>query len=202
MFFFRWIFRTVLRRFGWVAVVAALRSLARLGGQRRIDEATTEAAEKMPESVVSALKDAPGDPLRVVGTAMVAGRSARKAAGVSRSAAGTASDSLRLVDQYRRSVSEWRRTARGDIRSERDELERQLWSDYHRSRGDHRRADLSLLDSRHERDGGDSGHEGDEVWNQVPSETPRGRFRHRLTRPVKPRRVRRTYRSLEKPWDL
>ncbi len=200
MFLLRWIFRVVLRRFGWVAIVAAGRSLARRGGQRRIDEATAEAADKMPDTIVSALKDAPGDPLRMMGTAMVAGRSARRAAGVSKAAAGTAGESLRVADQFRRSVSQWRRALSNDVRDESDELERELWSDYHRSRGDHRRADLSLLDARAARHG-DSDDEYDALWERVPPESVRGRFRHRRAAADKPRRVRRTYRPPDKPWE-
>ncbi len=200
MFLFRWIFRVVLRRFGWVALVAAVRSLARRGGQRRIDEATAEVADKVPDRVATALQDLPGDPLRVAGTAMAAGRSARRAADMSRSAAGTAGQSWRVVDQFRRSVSDFGRSVTGDIRGERDDLERQLWSDYHRSRGDHTRADASLLDAR----AGlyDVAEDDDAVWDQVPPAPVRGRLRHRRARASKPNRVRRSYRPPEKPWEV
>lgn len=195
---FRWVLRVLLRRFGWVALVAAARSLARRGGQRKIDEATDDVSSSLPDGVVTALSDMPGDPLRAAGTAVAAGRSARRAAQLSKSVAGSTAAPIRAVDQFRRRARAWGQAIGVDIGDESSSVERQLWADYHRSRGDHTRADQSLLDVRPDVE---DSRVAEEIWGDVPPESPRGRLRSRRSRAVRPQRVQRSYRRPQKPWD-
>lgn len=194
----RWVLRFLLRRFGWVAVAAAVRSLARHSGQRQIDEATDDVAAKLPDSAVTVLSDVPGDPLRVAGTAVAASRSARRAAELSRSVAGTTATPVRAFDRFRRSLATWGRSVGVSIGEERSSIERQLWSDYHRSRGDHARADSSMLDARPDSSDND---DATELWDRVPPQVNRGRMRSVPPADDRPRRARRRYQRPRRPWE-
>ena len=186
----RWLLLVLYRRFRWVALGAALRTLTRRSRARSVDDATDELAQRLPDPVVRAIDAAPGDLLRVGGGAVAAGRAAR-----------TVSDRSRRVGSVTRSLRRrWSdpgatvRQVRDEWRRESERSERELWAEYHRSQGDHAAADDALLDRRHLR-------RGDGPLPAVPDPVPPGRPRARRRATTAVGRVQRTYRRAAKPWD-
>ena len=185
----RWLVALIFRRFRWVALGAALRTLTRRTSAKSVDQATDELAQRLPDSVVKAIDAAPGDLLRVGGGAVAAGRAAR-----------TVSDGSRRVGSAtRRFRRRWSdpsgtvRRARHQWRHESELSERELWAEYHRSRGDHTAADEAMLDRRHRR--------AEAPEPEVPAPVPTGRPRVRQGATSMVHRVQRTYRRSAKPWD-
>lgn len=185
----RWLLSLVFRRFRWVALGAALRTLTRRSRERTVDDATRELAQRLPESVVNAFDAAPGDLLRVGGSAVAAGRTARSLGHGSR----------RVGSATRRLRRRWSdpagaaREIRGQWRRESELAERELWAEYHRAQGDHDAADDALLDRRHRPEA--------TPLPSIPDPVRSGRP-HR-NRPVArlANRAQRTYRQATKPWD-
>lgn len=185
----RWLLATLYRRFRWVALGAALRTLTRRSRAKSIDEATDELAKRLPDPVVRAIDAAPGDLLRVGGGAVAAGRAARTVGDRSRRV-GSATRRLRHrwsdPGATARDIKEqWRR--------ESDLSERELWAEYHRSLGDHAAADDALLDQRNR--------PARLPLPTVPEPVPSGRPRARRRATTVVNRVQRTYRRAAKPWD-
>ncbi len=185
----RWLLAFLFRRFRWVALGAALRTLTRRSREKSVDEATNELAQRLPSPVVRAIDAAPGDLLRIGGGAMAAGRAARTLGdGSRRIGAATA--------RLRRRWSDPAGAARGlrdQWRHEADMSERELWAEYHRAHGDHAAADEALLDRR--------GRLRADPLPPVPDPVPAGRPRVRRRATTVVNRVQRTYRRTGKPWD-
>lgn len=185
----RWLVAILYRRFRWVALGALLRTLTRRTRARSVDDATEELAQRLPDPVVRAIDAAPGDLLRLGGGAVAAGRAARAVSDRSRRV-GSATRRLR------RRWSDPGGTARligEQWRRETELSERELWAEYHRTRGDHAAADEALLDRRRRLD--------DAPLPRVPEAVPPGRPRARRRAATVVDRVQRTYRRAPKPWD-
>ncbi|MDH3301775.1 MAG: hypothetical protein OES24_14850 [Acidimicrobiia bacterium] len=185
----RWLLAILYRRFRWVALGAALRTLTRRSTTRSIDDATDELAQRLPDPVVRAIDAAPGDLLRIGGGAVAAGRAARAASDRSRRV-GLATRRIRRRWSDPGGVAsgireQWRR--------ESELSERELWAEYHRAQGDHTAADDALLDRRHRHH--------DAPLPPVPEPVPPGRPRVRRRAATAVNRVQRTYRRASKPWD-
>lgn len=185
----RWLLAILYRRFRWVALGVALRTLTRRSTARSVDQATDELAHRLPDPVVRALGAAPGDLLRVGGGAVAAGRAAR-----------TVSDrSRRVGSATRRLQRRWSdpgatvRRMREQWRRESELSKRELWAEYHRAQGDHAAADDALLDRRHRLP--------DPPLPVVPDPVPPGRPRARRKTATVVDRVQRQYRRTTKPWD-
>ncbi len=185
----RWLLAILFRRFRWVALGAALRTLTRRSTARSIDEAADELAHRLPDSVVRAIDAAPGDLLRVGGGAVAAGRAARTLSDRSRRVGST-------TKRLRRRWSDPEARLRGireQWRRESELSERELWAEYHRAQGDHAAADDALLDRRHRFP--------DPPLPVIPDPVPPGRPRVRRKAETVVDRVQRSYRRASKPWD-
>lgn len=207
--FFRSLWRLAGRRLGWLAVGSAARVVLKRGASDRVDRAATELGDRLPPTVRAAVETLPGDPLRVGGTAVVAGRSARQAAAGAAEVSRVAGAGRRRVvdgvtvvsgaiDARPRPVRAGRMLSDRfgqEVADESERAERRLRSRLLRHLGDDTAADDALLDLRPG--------PADEPWN--PPETPppvqTGRLRRR--RPVEPPvdRVQRTYQRPRRPWD-
>ncbi len=187
----RWALALLFRRFRWIALGAALRSLTRRTRERSVTDATEELAQRLPSAVVKAADAAPGDLLRIGGSAMAAGRTARTVGDRSRRL-GSATRTLRRRwsnpgDSVRELREQWRR--------ESELARRELWAEYHRAQGDHGTADEVLLDRR----GVDRSQ--DEPLPSVPQPVRPGRPPVRRAARTVVNRAQRTYRRTPKPWD-
>ncbi|MGI9594686.1 MAG: hypothetical protein ACR2QK_00920, partial [Acidimicrobiales bacterium] len=76
----RGLWRLFGRRLGWLALASVARTVLRVGASRRVDEASAELERRLPEPMLTVLDRVPGDPIRIGGGAVVAGRSARQVA--------------------------------------------------------------------------------------------------------------------------
>lgn len=179
---FRRLGRVAARRLGWVAVATLVRTALRRGTAGRVDRAADELEDRLPERVRSALRHAPGDPVRLGGQAVVAGRSARRVAGGAAAGAGRAG---RLV----------RRRFGDEVRAESELTGRRLRSRMLRHLVGDAAADDVLLDLRR---GGDG---PDEPLPATPRPVATGRWRapRRISRPVG--RVQRSYQPPRRRWD-
>ncbi len=185
----RWLLVVLYRRFRWVVIGAALRSLTRRTREKSVDEATEELARRLPDPVVKAMEAAPGDLLRFGGSAVAAGRTARTVGDGSRRLGAT---TRRLRRRWSHPMDSTR-AIRAGWRQEADWAQRELWAEYHRAQGDHAAADEALIDRR-----------------RVPNETPlpeipepvaAGRPHVRRTAKTVVNRMQRTYRRTPRPWD-
>lgn len=193
----RWLVRSAVRRLRWLAVVAAVRALARRSAGQSVDRASDELRERLPDNMVQALSTMPGDPLRVGGSALVASRGARSTYRVSRRATGSVSRLTRRVSDGAGSVRGAHRRFIDQVRDESQWDRRQLWSEYRRAEGDHEAADEILLDRLDQ--GGRRG-EGYPLI-EIPDPVPTGRFRWVYEPPQPVNRRLRSYRRPVKPWD-
>lgn len=185
----RWLLVILYRRFRWVALGAALRTLTRRSRGRSIDQATDDLAQQLPDSVVRAIDAAPGDLLRVGGGAVAAGRAARTVSDRSRRV-GTATKRLRRHWSDPRATTQ---RLREEWRRESELSERELWAEFHLAQGDRAAADNALLDRRHRF--------ADAPLPQIPDPIPPGRPRTRRRAATVVDRVQRTYRRASKAWD-
>lgn len=205
----RSLWRLIGRRLGWLAVGSAARVVLKRGASDRVDRAATELGDRLPPTVRAAVETLPGDPLRVGGTAVVAGRSARQAAAgaaeVSRVAGagrrrvaegvGMVSDAIEARPRPVRSGRLLSDRFGQEVAEESERARRRLRSRMLRHLGDDTGADDALLDLRPG--------PADDPW--VPPDPPppvrSGRFRRR--RQVEPpvARVQRTYHRPRRPWD-
>ena len=185
----RWLVAVLFRRFRWLALGAALRTLTRRTRERSVDDATDELAQRLPDSVVRAIDAAPGDLLRMGGGAVAAGRAARTVGDRSRRV-GSATRRLRRrwsdpAGAVREVRAQWSR--------ESELAERELWAEYHRAHGDQAAADDALLDRRRSPDSG--------PLPSIPDPIRPGRPRRHHRTAAVVNRVQRTYRQAAKPWD-
>lgn len=185
----RWPLAVLYRRFRWLALGVALRTLTRRSRARSIDQATDDLAQQLPDSVVRAIDAAPGDLLRVGGGAVAAGRAARTVGHRTRRV-GTA------TRRFRRRWSDPLATAhriREEWRRESELSERELWAEYHRAQGDRAAADDALLDRRRPLD--------DTPLPSIPAPITPGRRRAPRKAGAVIDRVQRSYRRTSKPWE-
>ncbi len=211
----RRLWRLLGRRLGWMALAAAARTLLRRDGSRRVDEASTELEERLPDRVVMALDAMPGDPLRRGGQAVVAGRSARRVAAEAgratraadrgrRRVAGAIDRAADLVEGRPRPAAAGRALGERfgvEVRTESDRAQRELRSQMlGHSRG-RAAADDAMLDRR-EPFGGVIDLESDRSDPEPPAPVRQGRFRApRRRTSVVVDRVQRTYHRPRRPWD-
>lgn len=212
----RGVWRLVGRRVGWVAVASLARTLLRRGASRQVDEASADLEQRLPEPVRSVLTRLPGDPVRLGGGAVVAGRSARQVAvgagRVSRAADGGRRRLLRGADRAATAFDGRPRPARSgrdlaerfgaEVRAERAASERDLRSQMLLGSRGRAAADDALLDRRLASDGMVVEIDDDEGPASVPPQVRRGRWRaprRRATEQVA--RVQRSYRQPRRPWD-
>ncbi len=215
----RGVWRLVGRRIGWVAMASLARTVLRRGATRQVDEASADLEQRLPEPVRSALTRLPGDPVRLGGSAVVAGRSARQVAvgagRVSRAADGGRRRLLRGADRAATAFDGRPRPARSgrdladrlgaEVRAETDASERDLRSRMLLASRGRAAADDALLDARPVPGelvaepisaAGDPWHPG------TPPEVRRGRWRAPRRRAKEQvARVQRTYQQPRRPWD-
>lgn len=217
----RGVWRLVGRRIGWVAAASVARTVLRRGASRQVDEAAVDLEQRLPDGVRSALTRLPGDPVRLGGSAVVAGRSARQVAvgagRVSRMADGGRRRLGRGVGRAAEVVDGRPRPARAsrklaervgdDVRAETEDRTRQLRARMLANSRGRGAADDALLDRRHADravidlpempvTGGAADVPG------PPSPIPTGRRRAPRRRAKEQvARVQRTYQQPRKPWD-
>lgn len=75
----------LVRRLRWMLIGAAGREIGRRLGERHVDRARQDLADRLPARAVQVFEALPGDVLRTAGTAQVAGRTAVRSAQLSRS---------------------------------------------------------------------------------------------------------------------
>lgn len=211
----RAIWRLVGRRVGWMAVATAARAVLRRGSSRQVDAATAELEARLPASVGEALTTLPGDPLRVGGRALVAGRSARRAAEGAGRASRAANEGRRrvgrgldraalVIGRRPRPIQEARLVVdriEADVRHETDESRRELRSRMLANSRGRGAADDALLDRRPDADDPMLGPGVDPVTGPPPP-IRAGRRRAPRRRSEQPiARVQRTYRPPRRPWD-
>ncbi|MEM9561146.1 MAG: hypothetical protein AAGA93_00925 [Actinomycetota bacterium] len=211
----RRLWRLLGRRLGWMALAAAARTLLRRDGSRRVDEASSELEQKLPDRVVMALDAMPGDPLRRGGQAVVAGRSARRVATGAgqatraadrgrRRVAGVFDRAAEVVDARPRPVSAGRALGERfgfEVRDETDRAHRELRSEMLRHSRGRTAADDALLDRRNEPDNVIDVEAAAPIA-EPPEPIRRGRFRAPRRLAASPvARVQRTYQRPRRPWD-
>ena len=204
----RGLWRLVGRRIGWVALASVGRILLRRSTSRRVDEAATDLEQRLPEPVRSALTRLPGDPVRVGGGAVVAGRSARQVAvGAGRASRAADVGRRRLgrdIGRVTTALGDRPRPARSgrdlaarlgaEIQAETDRTERNLRSRLLLDSRGRAAADDALLDRRLDPTAPQP--------PEPPPPVPPGRWlapRRRAGAEVP--RVQRTYRPPRRPWD-
>lgn len=225
----RGVWRLVGRRVGLVAMATVARTVLRRGASRQVDSASADLEERLPEPVRQALTRLPGDPVRLGGSAVVAGRSARQvAAGAGRVSRAADDGRRRLgrgVDRAATAFDGRPRPARSgrnlaerlgaELRAETDDHERDLRSRMLLGSRGQAAADDALLDRRSSNDEltttadvWDAGVVDADVWDvvdAVPEPPPAvrpGRRRAPRRRAVEQvPRVQRTYRQPRRPWD-
>lgn len=218
----RGIWRLVGRRVGWLALASVARTVLRRGASRQVDDAADELEQRLPDGVRSALSKLPGDPVRLGGSAVVAGRSARQVAAGAGRASRLADDGRRRlgrrVDQAATVIDGRPRPARAgrrlagqvsdEVRAETESRTRELRSQMLANSRGLGAADDALLDRR-----ANTGREiidlpempvtgGAAGVPEPPPPIPTGR-RRAPRRRAEPQvaRVQRTYRQPRRPWD-
>lgn len=183
-----------IRRLRWLAFGAAVRFVLRRTTARQVDRATVELEARMPQPVRRALEVVPDGAIRAGGSAVVAGRTARRVANGTRSVGKVGIDgSRRLNDGVARL-----RSIGDDVGREVDTARRQLTARYLEATDGRTAADDALLDLRDEQP-------EPEDLDELPTVRPpatRGRRRARRRRsPETVARVQRSYRPATRPWD-
>ncbi|MEM7326259.1 MAG: hypothetical protein AAF531_24455 [Actinomycetota bacterium] len=206
------------RRLRWLVIGGVARFLARRTTARSVDQATADLEARLPAPVQKALKAAPADAVRLGGSAVVAGRTARRVAvNTHRATKATADGRRRLAAEVGRI-----RNLRTDIGREAENRRRELKAEYLRITRGNGAADDALMDVRTEplpgfdgtepgdangsEDGGgfaeNSGFAAAEDPPTVDPPVRPGRWRaERRLRPTSVGRVQRSYRPARRPWD-
>lgn len=190
------------RRLRWFAAGTLVRFLLRRSAGRSVDRATAEFEERLPGPVRKALDIVPADAMRAGGSAVVAGRTARRVAVGSRRA-------TRLVGEHGRRVTDGVSRVRSigdEIGREADAKRRELKAQYLRATQGNAAADDAMLDLRSERSA-ELGEQPSTEW--IDDEPPElldpvrpGRWRaEKRLRPSTVSRVQRSYRPRSMPWD-
>ena len=191
-----WVARRAARSgLRWLVVSAGVRFAARRVGRHQVararDDLTARANDRLPAPVARAVTALPDAVLDAGGTAVVAGRTARRAAVVSGRAGRLA---RRTSGRVGRQVGAARHLV-DDVRRESEATRRLLWSDYlDVTRGPDAATD-ALLDVR------STGVDDVDPHEQVPPPIPAGRLRARRRPTPAVNRVTRRYRPPLKPWD-
>ncbi len=203
---FRW------RRLRWFAVGAVARYVLRRSTSRSVDRAAAEIEERLPAPVRSALAAVPADAIRAGGSAVVAGRTARRFATGSRRMTRLATDGGRRVSDGVHRV----RSIGDEIGHEAEQKRRELRAQYLRATRGNAAADDAMLDLRGDGPDGrnDEGYGPDDRRSDGGSwldadEPPRvrepirqGRWRAGKSLGSPPvSRVQRSYRPTSRPWD-
>lgn len=193
----------LLRRFGWLAVGAGVKYVARTGVGRSVDEAAAKIEDRLPAPVAKAANALPGDIVKAGGAAVVSARAARHSARAAKTggllAAKVTKAGVHLGSQAGSlrpgpAVADRIRAVRGSISEQADADQRELRADFLRYSGDEEGATNALLDLRDERSDG--------PLPEVPDAIASGRRRFVASRrPPVIDRVQRSYRRPSKPWD-
>ncbi len=198
------------RRFRWLIIGSVVRFFARRSAARSVDQATASIEDRLPQSVAKALDAVPADVTRLGGSAVVAGRTARRVANAgvevgraadrqvvspARRASATVTDAGRRIRAARHRLTD-------DVFRETEHTRRQLTSDYLLDTRGRAAADDALLDRRSGAAGEFDAEPVDAV-EPLPEIAPpvrRGRWRASREVPAPVSRVQRTYRRKTPPW--
>lgn len=215
-FLARRLWRLVGRRLGWVALASVARTVLRFGASRRVDEASADLEQRLPEPVRSALDRVPGDPIRIGGGAVVAGRSARQVAAgagrLSRAAddgrrrlgrgLGRASAAVGARPHPARAGRDLAARFGAEVRDEAEHSRRDLRSQMLLNSRGRTAADDALLDRRTwDIDRGEGEFDELELLEPPPAVPPGRRRAPRRRAREQVARVQRTYRQPRRPWD-
>lgn len=179
----------------------ALGALARFAlrrlSVRSVDRATADLEDRLPAPMRKAMEIMPADAARAGGSALAAGRTAKRMATGTRRASQLVGDRrTRMAETVQRV-----RSIGDDITAEAEQRRRELKADYLRSTEGNGPADDVLLDLRPEIADGPSALD-DELPELVePVRSGRWRADRRLGRETTVNRVQRSYRPRSKPWD-
>jgi hypothetical protein len=200
------------KRLRWFAIGTLVRFLLKRTAARSVDRATADLEHRLPEPIRKALDVVPADAMRAGGSAVVAGRTARRVATGTRTASRLAGDRRQRVMA---GVNRFRSIGT-EIAREAEHKRRELKSEYLRATGGHAEADDALLDLRgtdlaHDRhraaghgddrtDDDRYGHEAELPDVLPPVRAGRWRAERRIGTTVVGR-VQRTYRRPSRPWD-
>lgn len=183
-----------IRRFRWVILGWLVRTLAKLGFERSVEEASTKLQSQLPEPLAKAAHALPGDLVRLGGAAVVVSQKGRRASSAARAATKASGRVVAAAGASRRRVGRGARIVGDEITAEMKLEERRLRSDAARERYGQSAATEELLDLREANDRPPLPKVAD------PIRAGRRRFRPPLPRaPVN--RVQRSYRRATKPWD-
>lgn len=188
------------RRLRWFVIGGVVRAVGRIAvrrsTERSVDKAAAELEERLPAPVKRAIERVPADPIRAGGSAIVAGRTAKRAVTGTRRASRVAAGQVgRVADGIGRV-----RSVGDEIAGEAAASRRRLRAEYLRATRGNAAADEALLDLR---DGSDAlpGARGEPPPELDP---PIRRGRWRAERPLgetRVNRVMRSYRPRPKAWD-
>lgn len=184
------------KRLRWFALGTIVRFALRRLTTRSVDKATADFEERLPTPVRKAMEIIPADAARAGGSAVVAGRTARRmATGTKRASQAVGDRRQRIAEGMGRL-----RSIGDDIATEAESRRRELKADYLRATEGNGAADDVLLDLRPE----DTSISTDSV-DELPelSDPVRGgRWRaDRRLGQATVNRVQRSYRPRSKPWD-
>lgn len=197
------------KRLRWFAVGTLVRFFIRRSASRSVDRATADLEERLPGPLRKAMDIVPADAVRAGGSAVVAGRTARRVASGTRSASRLAGDRGRRVAEGMHRI----RSIGDEIGREAEHKRRELKADYLRVTRGNGAADDALLDlrgdeesPRHRSSVEDGNHRHDpfheEDLPEVQDPIRRGRWRaERRLGSTMVNRVQRSYRQPSRPWD-
>jgi len=194
------------RRLRWLVIGGIARFVLRRGAARSVEQATADIEAKLPAPVRRVLDAVPADPVRAGGSAVVAGRTAKRVAvNTHRVTKATSERGRRLTDGVARV-----RSIGTEIGQEAETRRRELKAEYLRVTEGNGPADDVLLDVRtapgHAGPGapadgaGTNGHADDLPEVDPPVRAGRWRAAKRLGNGL-PDRVQRSYRPRARPWD-
>ncbi|MEM7271583.1 MAG: hypothetical protein AAF547_00760 [Actinomycetota bacterium] len=182
-----------LRRLRWVAAGAAVRFLVRKTTARQVEQAAADLEERLPQPVRRALEVVPDGAMWAGGSAVVAGRTARRVAVGTRTVGRVGVEGTRRVNDGVARI----RNLGDDVGREVEIARRQLTSRYLEATDGPTAADDTLLDLRRDRRA-----DAEDELPTVRPATRRGRWRaERRRRSAGVARVQRSYRPASRPWD-
>lgn len=189
------------RRLRWFVLGGAVRFVLRRTAARSVDQATADIEAKLPGPVRKALEVVPADAVRAGGSAIVAGRTAKRVAvNTHRVTKATSERRRRLSDGVARF-----RTIGSEIGREAETRRRELTAEYLRVTEGNGPADDAMLDIRNDRDRRVEPVDADYDDGDLPEVDPpvrTGRWRAERRLPAGAvARVQRNYRPRTRPWD-
>ncbi len=186
------------KRLRWFALGTLVRYLLKRTTARSVDRAAAEMEERLPAPVRKVMDIVPADAVRVGGSAVVMGRTARRMAVGTRRVSQVAGNRKRRVSEgigRLRSIGD-------EVVAEAELRRRELKAEYLRVTEGNGAADEIMLDLRNTGSNGAGDGYDEPDLPEITDPVRRGRWRaERRLGPATVNRVQRSYRPQSRPWD-